>query len=73
MALLRAAAAGAILLVLAPEQTRQAVSAILLGVEEVRRAAPSKEDVAAAALAYCRGHAETCARAAQQAERTSRP
>jgi hypothetical protein len=73
LALLRAAAAGAILLALAPEQTRQAVAAIFLGVEEARRAAPTKEDVAAAALAYCRSHPDVCTRAATEAEKKLRP
>jgi hypothetical protein len=67
LALLRAAAAAGLLLVLAPEQTRDALSAIFLGVEEARKAAPGKDDVATAAMRLCASDADACARMARDA------
>jgi hypothetical protein len=67
LAILRAAAAAGVLLVLAPQQTRDALAAIFLGVEEARKAAPTKDDVAAAALRYCAGNAEACSRVVREA------
>lgn len=68
LAILRAAAAAGLLLALAPEQTRGALSAIFLGVEEVGKALPSKEDAAATAMRMCANNAETCARLARGAQ-----
>jgi hypothetical protein len=67
VAILRAAAAAGVLLVLAPEQTRDALAAIFLGVEEARKAVPGKDEAAAAALRICAGDATTCARVAKGA------
>jgi Sec-independent protein translocase protein TatA len=67
LAVFRIAAAAVVLLVIAPEKSRQAISAIFSGAEDARRAIPSKEEVAATALAYCRRNPETCASAAQKA------
>jgi hypothetical protein len=72
MAILRAAAAAGILLVVAPEQTRDALSAIFLGVEEARKAAPRQDDIAAAAARHCAANADSCARMARDAMETGR-
>jgi hypothetical protein len=61
------AAAAGLLLVLAPEQTRDAVAAIFRGAEDARQALPTKEQLAETALAYCRKNAEACAAAAREA------
>jgi hypothetical protein len=61
------AAAAGLLLVLAPERTREAVSAIFRGADEARQAVPTKDQVAEAVLAYCRNNPELCARAARKA------
>jgi hypothetical protein len=67
LAILRAAAAAGLLLALAPEQTREALSAVFVGVEEARKAAPGKEDAAAAAMRLCAGNPEACSRLAREA------
>jgi tRNA G18 (ribose-2'-O)-methylase SpoU len=67
MALFRIAAAAGLLLVLAPDKTRDAIGAVFRGAEGAREALPTKEQAAAAALAYCRQNAETCAAVAQKA------
>ncbi len=67
MALFRIAAAAGILLVVAPEQTRQAVASIFRGAEDARQALPTREQAAEAALAYCRRNADACAAAARKA------
>jgi hypothetical protein len=61
------AAAAGLLLVLAPEQTRSAISSIFRGAEDARQAMPTKEQVAETALGYCRQNAEACAAAARKA------
>jgi hypothetical protein len=61
LALFRAAAAAGVLFVLAPDETRHALAAIFLGAEDVRKALPTREDVADAALRKCRANAELCA------------
>jgi hypothetical protein len=71
LALFRAAAAAGLLLVLAPEETRNAISAIFLGAEEARKALPGKDEVAAAALKLCADNASTCAAATRGALETS--
>jgi Sec-independent protein translocase protein TatA len=67
LALFRIAAAAGILFVLAPEKTREAAVAIFRGAEEAKQAVPTREQVAEAALAYCRRNAEVCADAARKA------
>jgi hypothetical protein len=67
LALFRIAAAAGILIVLAPEQSRQAIAAIFSGAEDARRALPDPGQAADAALAYCRQNAEICAKAAHKA------
>jgi hypothetical protein len=76
MALFRIAAAAGLLLAVAPDQTRQAIGALFRQAEDVQRAAPSPQDAAAAALAYCRENPEACMKAAagaREAERRLRP
>jgi hypothetical protein len=76
VALFRIAAAAGVLFVLAPEKTREAVGSIFRGAEDARHAIPTKEQVAEAALAYCRKNPETCVQASQkamEAERRLRP
>jgi hypothetical protein len=67
LAILRAAAAAGVLLVLAPEQTRSALSAIFVGVEDARKSLPGKDEAAAAAMRYCAGNAGACARLTREA------
>jgi hypothetical protein len=72
VAILRAAAAAGILLVVAPEQTRDALSAIFLGVEDIRKAAPKPEDFTAAAARHCAANPDACARLAREAAEAGR-
>jgi hypothetical protein len=67
LALFRAAAAAGLLLVLAPEQTREALSAIFLGAQNVQKNLPSKDDAASAAMRLCTANAEACASMARGA------
>jgi hypothetical protein len=76
LALFRIAAAAGVLLVLAPEQSRQAIGAIFGGARDAARAVPTGEEAADAAIAYCRTHPDVCAKAvrkAAEAERRIRP
>jgi hypothetical protein len=67
LALFRIAAAAGVLLVLAPEKTREAALAIFRGADEARQAAPTKEQIAETAMTYCRKHPEVCAEALRKA------
>jgi hypothetical protein len=73
VAVFRIAAAAGLLLVLAPEQTRQAIASIFRGAEEARQAAPTKEQAAEIALSFCRQNPETCARAVRKAAVAEKP
>jgi hypothetical protein len=67
VALFRIAAAAGLLLVLAPEETRKAVASLFQGAEDARRAVPSAEQAAEAAIAWCRREPEACAAVARKA------
>jgi hypothetical protein len=60
MAIFRIAAAAGLLLVLAPEQSRQAIGSIFATTEQARAAVPTREQAVEAAMAYCRKNAEAC-------------
>jgi citrate lyase beta subunit len=66
MAILRAATAAGLLFVLAPEESRQAVAAIVFGADDLRRSLPTRDDAARAALAHCRAQPDLCAEAARK-------
>lgn len=72
MAILRAAAAAGLLLAIVPEQTRDALSAIFLGVEEARKATPTREEATAAAVRLCATHADACGRITRDAVEAGR-
>jgi hypothetical protein len=73
VAVFRIAAAAGLLLVLAPEQTRQALASIFRGADDARQAMPSKEQAAEIAFSYCRQNPDACARAVRKAAEVDKP